>query len=165
MDDKRFFLRPLQAADSVRMLEWLHDRTVTGFLQLNGAGLTMDDVLRFIQEAQKEDTNLHRAVVDANDTYLGTISLKNIDADMRETEYAIAMHSAAMGTGAAFAATQDILKTALGTLGLQRVYLNVLEENRRAVKFYGKCGFQYTHQSQLVLRGERRTLLWFEKRV
>lgn len=165
MAKKEYSLRPLQEKDAVRMLEWLHDRAVTNYLQLNGSEATIEDALRFIREAQKEDTNLHRAVVDASDTYLGTVSLKHMAAETREAEYAIAMHASAMGTGAAFAATQGILKTAFCTLGLQRIYLNVLEENRRAVRFYDKCGFQYTHQSELVLRGERRTLLWYEKRA
>ena len=110
------------------MLEWLHDRTVTEYLQLDGSGATLADAACFIQSAQNESVDLHRAVVDCNDTYLGTVSLKNIDTGKREAEYAIAMRASAMGTGAAFAATQDILNIAFQILGLRRVYLNVLQE-------------------------------------
>lgn len=163
MCEKSYFLRPLQEKDAGYMLEWLHDRTVTGHLQLDGADSTLADALRFIQAAQNESIDLHRAVVDLCDTYLGTVSLKKIDLDKREAEYAIAMRASAMGTGAALSATQDILKIAFHELKLRRVYLNVLRENQRAIHFYNKCGFQYTHQSELVLRRERRVLLWYEQ--
>ena len=165
MGEKLYFLRPLLEKDTPHMLEWLHDRTVTEYLQLDGSGATLADAACFIQSAQNESVDLHRAVVDCNDTYLGTVSLKNIDTGKREAEYAIAMRASAMETGAAFAATQDILNIAFQILGLRRVYLNVLQENQRAVRFYNKCGFQYTHQGELVLRGERRVLLWYEKSV
>ena len=44
-----------------------------------------------------------------------------------------------------------------------RVYLNVLEENVRANKFYKKCGFRYegTFQDHLCIHGAYKNLNWY----
>ena len=72
------------------------------------------------------------------------------------------MHPSALGTGAAAEGSRQILRLAFEELGLRRVYLNVLEENRRAVKFYNKIDFRYTHATEMEFKGENKTLLWYE---
>ena len=106
---------------------------------------TKADVLSFIQKAREIDKNkqgssIHLAVTDENDEYLGTISLKNIDYKSKNAEYAISMRQCTKGTGAAYKATKQILDYAFNTLDLEKVYLNVLKENR-AIAFYKKVGF------------------------
>lgn len=162
--DNNFSIRKLKSADAERMLEWMHDDDITKHLRLNGRNATKDDVLLFIENAKDESINLHRAVVNQSDDYLGTISLKNIDQEKKEAEYAIAMHPVALGTGAAFVASEQILKVAFEQLGLQRVYLNVLEENERAVRFYTKLsalGFKLEKQTTMEFHGTEKKLLWY----
>ena len=91
MDANKYQLRPLDEKDASRMLEWLHDEEVTQYLSLNGTDATLDDALHFIQNAKDETVNLHRAIVDDNDSCLGAVSLKNIDFIKKEAEYAISM--------------------------------------------------------------------------
>jgi len=158
----KFFLRPLIASDAAGMLEWMHDEDTTRYLRLNGKDATMEDALRFINNAKDESVNLHRAISDENGNYLGTVSLKKIDIDKKEAEYAISLHPRARGTGAAFAATEKIIDTAFEDLELERVYLNVLEENKRAVKFYNKFGFDYFKKTDTDFGGKSMTLLWYE---
>lgn len=136
-----FSLRPLQMKDAVRMLEWMRDETVTEFLRIGGKNTSLEDVQKFIASAQDESENLHRAIVDENDVYYGTVSLKHIDHEKGEAEYAIAMHMDGIGTGASSAANRLILDYAC-KLGFKRVYLYVSPENRRAVRFYEKNGWQ-----------------------
>ena len=61
-------------------------------------------------------------------------------------------------------ATKHILRIAFVDLGLETVYLNVLEENLRANAFYRKAGFQYTHteENALELRGRKKALNWYK---
>lgn len=68
-------------------------------------------------------------MVDENDEYLGTVSLKCIDTTAGTAEYAISMRSCAHGSGAAADGTREILKVAFDKLHLNGVYLNVLADN------------------------------------
>ena len=144
------------------MLEWLHDEDVTRYLRLNGKASTIEDVRAFIEAAQDETIDVHRAIIDANDDYLGTVSLKSIDHMNKAAEYAISMHASAIGTGAARIGSLLIIALAFDELGLTRVYLNVSKENARAVRFYDKLGFTYTNTTQTIINGSVVDLLWYE---
>lgn len=162
METRICWLRPLEQKDALRMLEWMRDSDVTRHLQIGGAGTTMEDVDRFIHEAQKKQNNLHQAIVNQSDAYLGSVSLKHINRERKEAEYAIALHPDAIGTDVAKCASEEILEIAFQELGLSRVYLNVLKRNTRAIRFYEKFGFQFTHESVLDVNGESLPLMWYE---
>ncbi len=158
-------LRPLKEKDAPRMLEWMNDPDSTQFLRIGGKTYTIDDTLSFIKDAQDESKNFHRAIVNNNDEYLGTISLKNIDPCKKEAEYAIAMHPDARSTGAAFWATQMLFDLAKRILKLKRIYLNVLEENTRANKFYKKLevtGLKTYKKTSTTINDCIYTMLWYE---
>lgn len=163
MKKTTYSLRPLQPKDASRMLEWMHDEDTTQFLRLDGKSATIETTLKFIDAATNEGSNLHRAIVDIQDSYLGTVSLKNIDLEKQEAEYAISMHPCARGTGAAFDATKQILKIAFEEQGLRRVYLNVLEENKRAIRFYEKLEFEYKMTTDTVFYNSTHKLRWYDK--
>lgn len=155
-------LRSLEIKDAPLMLEWMHDKEVTHYLKLDGDNATMESVVAFIKNAsQNTEKNLHYAIVDENDTYLGTISLKNIDKEKSEAELAIVLHRNSMGKGAATRSIQLLINIALVELKLNKIYLNVLQENKRAVKLYKKLGFEYTHTTELEFKGELKMLDWY----
>jgi len=162
MKEIEYSLRQLELRDSARMLEWMRDPEITRYLQIGGPDTKEETVVNFIQSSGDESVNLHRAVVNSTDEYVGTVSLKNIDHEKGEAEYAISMHSSALGTGAAAAATQLILEAAFHELNLTRVYLNVRKENMRAIRFYEKNKFRYTHTTTAVIRGVSTDLKWYE---
>ena len=158
----KIHLRPLRSEDAALMLEWMQDPTIACFFRFDAAGMTYEKCCAFIASANREPGSRHYAIADGNDEYLGTISLKGI-ADGR-AEYAISTRKCAHGTGAAIQATREILRIAFDELGLESVYLNVLEENLRANAFYRKAGFRFTHteENALELRGEQKALNWYE---
>jgi len=162
MNNKKFSLRPLCLDDADRMLEWMRDPDITKYLQIGGPNTSKKSVEAFIRNSADECTNLHRAIVNQDGEYMGTISLKHIDEDKGEAEYAISMHKSALGSGAAAQASKLLMEVAFGQIGLKRVYLNVLSVNQRAVKFYEKFGFQYTHVSSLRINGVDMELRWYE---
>lgn len=134
-------LRKLEQKDATLMLEWMKDSEINSIFSVNFAEYTLDKVKDFIDHSFNEE-NQHFAVVDENDEYQGTISLKNISSKDKNAEYAVVFRKKAQGTGLAKQATLEILKYAFEELNLEKVYLNVLEENIRARKFYEKTGFQ-----------------------
>ena len=155
-------LRDLKLKDAPLMLEWMHDEELVRFFRTDFQDKTLGDCEAFIQTAAAEQ-NRHWAICNDEDEYLGTVSLKHMDPQNGTAEYAIAMRRCALGTGAARCATEEVLRTAFEELGLNRVYLNVLEDNVRANKFYGKTGFlcEGTFREHLYVNGTYRNLRWF----
>jgi diamine N-acetyltransferase len=135
-------LRQLQHKDAPLMLEWMHDAEINCNFQLDFAHATIDTALNFIENSFS-NTDQNFAVVDENDEYLGTISLKHISHTNDKAEYAIVMRKKVHGTGMAVIATKELLRYAFEDLKLHKVYLSVIEENICAQKMYEKCGFKY----------------------
>lgn len=158
-------LRMLKEKDADFMLEWMHDPEIQICFRYPMKNQTKEEILAFINKNQNRNSisDIHYAVVDDDDEYLGTISLKNIDNVSLNAEYAISMRKKTFGTGVARKATIQLLTIAFEKMRLKKIYLNVLEENKRAVRFYEKMGFikEGTARSQLFLNGEFKTLYWY----
>lgn len=145
-------LRELELKDAPLMLEWMHDTSVVEHLQTNFSEKTMDDCIRFITESRKnQEKNIHLAIVDDNDVYQGTVSLKNINRGF--AEFAITIRSCAMGKGISKEAMAEILKIAFSNKGLDHVYWCVSPKNERAVRFYNKNGYIRVNPSRLEIQG------------
>lgn len=157
------YLRELQDKDAPYMLEWMQDPSIACFFRFDAESMTIDSCRDYIINAGKNEQCRHYAIVDVTDEYLGTVSLKEIDYEKKEAEYAISTRKKAHGTGAALDATHQIWKIAFEDLQLERVYLNVLTENKRANAFYIKVGFQfeYLEKDAFEIRGEKKSLNWY----
>lgn len=159
-------LRKLKEKDADHMLEWMHDPEYQPWFRIDMTNKKKEDVLAFINTSESEIAdghNIHYAITDDSDEYLGTISLKNIDLLSLNAEYAISLRKKAQGHGIATEATKILLNKAFGELGLKRIYLNVLSENAKAIRLYEKCGFIYEGEfrKHLFLNGEFKSLKWY----
>lgn len=159
-------LRRLEKKDADGMLEWMHDPEIQENFRFDASKKSKEDVLEFINNSRIEmiaGKDIHYAIADDLDEYLGTISLKDVDAEARNAEYAISLRKKAQGRGIAAEATEELLRLAFDEYGLERVYLNVLAENKKAIHLYEKCGFVYEGEfrKHLFLKGEFRTLKWY----
>lgn len=133
-------LRKLKQEDAVWMLEWMHNKTVVEKLHTNFEAFTIENCQSFIVSAANDAENMHRAIVDDNDIYMGTVSLKHItDTD---AEFAIVIREKAMGKGYAQYGMKEIVRIGIEQLNLKKIYWCVDKENVRAVKFYEKNGYQ-----------------------
>lgn len=157
------YLRKLKEKDSAGMLEWMSDENICGCFQTDFSHMDEADCKRFILRAAEDDRQVHFAICNETDEYLGTISLKNIDRKNQNAEYAIVLRAEAIGKGVALEATQRILKYAFDELELHKVYLNVLSDNIRANKFYNKAGFSFEGEFKeyLCLQGSFKNLKWY----
>lgn len=155
-------IRKLQKNDATNMLEWMHDSSVNCNFRFDFSKMTLNDVKEFIDNSFNE-TNQHFAIINENNEYMGTISLKNINKIDNNAEYAIVTRMIAHGKGYALEATKEILKYAFEELKLHKVYLKVLEQNKRANRFYEKCGFRYEGMSKefLYINGKYHNLNWY----
>lgn len=142
------------------MLEWMHDPMVVEKLQANFASKTVEDCLSFIESAQDYTTDVHLAVVDDCDTYMGTVSLKHIENGT--AEFAITVRRAAMGKGYSAYAMKTILAYGLQKRGLKEIYWCVSPENKRAVRFYDKNQYQRTNQiPDTIANRYHQALIWY----
>lgn len=159
-------LRKLEEKDTAGMLEWMHEEETQKIFRRNMLEKTKEEVLEFINNAEiypTEKKSIHYAIVNSADEYEGTVSLKNIDRENKNAEYAISMRKEARGTGSAYEATEEILKIAFEEIRLERVYLNVLEKNKRAIYFYEKYGWKFEgkFKKHLYIEGDYCDLRWY----
>lgn len=158
-------LRPLELRDANRMLEWMHSKETMSYLQFDGDSKTLHDAESFIIQAQKADNdlkrkNFHRAIVDINDIYCGTISLKNIANT--EAELAIAIHPDSVNKGMGKQAIKGMLEFAFSELGISKIYLTVRETNSRAIHVYEELGFSYIHSTEEKHDRKNVIIRWYE---
>lgn len=134
-------LRTLEIRDAAPMLAWMHDPDTVSLLNTDFGSKTLSDCVHFIEAAQNDPVNFHRAVVNDADRYLGTVSLKGINREKGTAEFAITVGPEGRGTGSAAFAMKEMMRTAFEDFGLETVYWYVNRENRRAIRFYEKQGF------------------------
>ena len=140
-------LRKLKVKDAPLMLEWMHDKRVVEKLRTNFLSKTLEDCENFIKSSWDDKNNLNVAIVDENDTYMGTVSLKNI----KETsaEFGITIRQCAMGKGYSIWAMKEVFRIGFEERGIKKIYWCVSPDNKRAVRFYDKNGFKRVEAKEL----------------
>lgn len=133
-------LRELELKDAPLMLEWMHDETVVKDMQADFSSKTLEDCNLFILSSKDTRKNLHLAIADENDEYMGTVSLKNIEED--KAEFAITVRKCAMGKGYSHFGMSEIIRIGFEKMNLSNIYWYVDKNNQRAIKFYDKNGYQ-----------------------
>lgn len=156
-------LRNLEKKDAVYMYSWMTDPDMYRNFQFDPTKITLEGCEKYIEDSNQEEKNKHFAIADDDDIYLGTISIKNIDKKNKNGEYAIAVRKEYHGQGVAEFATKALLQKSFNELELNKVYLNVLSENTRAIRFYEKMGFIYEGEfrEHLCVNDTYKNLKWF----
>ena len=140
-------LRKLEIKDAPLMLEWMHDKSVVEDLRTNFLTKTIDDCKNFIKSSWDDRNNWNMAIVDEEDIYMGTVSLKNIKDT--SAEFGITIRACAMGKGYSIWAMNEILRIGFEEFGVQKIYWCVSPDNKRAVRFYDKNGFDRVDAKEL----------------
>lgn len=155
-------IRRLKEKDAPCMLEWMHDETINCWFRYPFPAMTLEKAKFFIQYSFDEE-NQHFAVTDDKDEYLGTISLKRISEKDHNAEFVIAARKKAQDTGLVERAVTEILRYAFSDLGLHRVYLKVLSDNKAARQLYESCGFDLEGVSKDAIRlhNKYQDLAWY----
>lgn len=156
-------LRKLKIEDASLMLEWMHDKSVVKDMQDNFTEKTIEDCRKFIIKAEDAIHDLHLAIIDDEDIYMGTVSLKNIkDAT---AEFAIVIRKSAMGKGYSEYGMREIIRIGFEELGLKQIYWYVNKENSRAVRFYDKNGYKRADTPTLKICSEDCSIKQVQKYI
>lgn len=159
-------LRRLELADAKAMLEWLINPDIYEKMQYNPDEQSFEQCISFIKNSWKDQKNLHYAITDMTNEYMGTVSLKNIDIKNQNAELGIVLHPKAFGKGIGAEALRLIAIKAFDELNLHKIYLYVRQDNERAVKFYRKNGWKCEGEfkEHLFVHGEYKDIYWFALR-
>ena len=161
-------LRKLKIEDASRMLEWMHDDSVVHYMGTNFAEKSIDDCQTFIRGSMDSKADMHLAIVDDTDSYMGTVSLKHIDKESKSAEFAITVCKDAMGKGYSTFGMKEILRIGLDEIGLESIYWCVSSENVRAVRFYDKNGYARTKKvpkeaEKHYTDEQMKNFIWYNK--
>lgn len=158
-------LRELKTKDAQGMLEWMHDQDITQDLKTDFASKTLENCYDFIKCSAHTEKDLHLAIADDTDEYMGTVSLKHIDTSSGTAEFAITVRKKAMGKGYSQYGMREIIRIGFSRLGLQKIIWCVSPDNLRAVRFYEKMGYPglkgENNLVQYYTSEERETFFWF----
>lgn len=134
-------LRNLDIADAEGMYAWLSDNKVTSGLNGEYKDCSIQDAKNFIFESGHAPNEVHKAIVTDENDYVGTVSLRFINDPEETAELAIVVQSDFFGKGYAWFGVSSMLKYAFNSLKLHSVYWRVKTDNRRAIRFFQKHGF------------------------
>ncbi len=158
-------LRELKQKDAPLMLEWMHDPDLVKDLRRDFTSKTLEDCLQFIQLSKNFKEDLHCAIVNDEDEYMGTVSLKHIKA--QKAEFGITVRRCAMGKGYAQFGMHSIIEKGFSELGLDEIYWCVSPKNDRALRFYDKQHYlrnNLPEKSIYYSPEERNKYVWYRIR-
>lgn len=158
-------LRKLKLKDAPYMLEWMHDESVVRNMETDFSRKTIDDCIKFIVASNRTVENVHMGIVDSNDIYMGTVSLKNVDNITKSAEFAITLRKSAMGKGYALFGIQAIIQIGFKKINLNNIYWYVAKENIRALRFYDKNNYKRFQKSlealNCVVYNAKKDYVWY----
>jgi [ribosomal protein S5]-alanine N-acetyltransferase len=137
------YLRPLEQEDAPLFVRWLNHPDIQS-TTLRARPLNLQDEEEFIDRMRQSNEDVALVIVaKEGDIPLGGTALIKTDWRCRSTEFGISIgESELWGQGYGTEATRLMAHYAFATLNLNRVWLQVLEYNERAIRCYEKVGFK-----------------------
>ena len=154
-------LRKLELNDAPLMYEWMTASDVNKYFRFDPNKVTIQTCKDFIKNSFTDKDKTY--AIDIDGEYIGSISLKDINQNDRNAEFAISLRSKYRGHGFGQEAIKLLLKIAFDELDLNKVYLNVLADNNRAIALYQSVGFEYEGElkKHIFINGEFKNLKLF----
>ena len=133
-------IRKLNIKDARKSYKWRNDKEVFKY-----TGNTYNNYISYEVELEWirrviRNANEYRCAIEVNGVYVGNIYLTDIDGESAEYHIFIG-EKEYWGMGVAKEASRQILKYGFEERGLKSIYLQVRENNVRAIRLYEKLGF------------------------
>jgi UDP-4-amino-4,6-dideoxy-N-acetyl-beta-L-altrosamine N-acetyltransferase len=137
----RALLRPLALTDLRRCVKWFSDPEVIRFLGRNSP-VTMAEEERWFRDYERR-TDEQIFAIEVEGDHIGNLGLHKIDRIHRKAEVGIVIGEPTFWSkGYGTEAMRLALRYGFDDLGLNKVSLDVLETNVRAIRTYERLGFQ-----------------------
>jgi RimJ/RimL family protein N-acetyltransferase len=157
----KVIIRPMVSEDVEKMKAW---RPFTAPLDAlwNGPSHSSDNYIRFQVQADDPSRRWY-AVEDLAGRLIGRLSLRHISR-RKSARLGITLGADYVGQGYGTDALRTFLVYYFRELGFEALYLDVAAPNKRAIRCYEKCGFEYVGSHyQGAGSDERLTFLKNEK--
>jgi RimJ/RimL family protein N-acetyltransferase len=146
------YLRPLEKADAPVIVEWFNDAEIRSRIA-SWRPMSLAAEEAFIEGLAKSDDFVFAVVLKDGDRFVGNTGLHQIDQKNRSGMFGIVLgDKSAWGRGIGTEVTRLMTGWAFDHVNLNRVWLEVYDDNLRAVRVYEKVG--YLHEGVL------RQALW-----
>jgi UDP-4-amino-4,6-dideoxy-N-acetyl-beta-L-altrosamine N-acetyltransferase len=148
-------LRAFEDADADPLLQWRNHPEISRWMY-DSHRITPDEHARWFDRVRHDAPDHRYRVVELDGVASGTSNLTQIDPARRSCTWGGYVAPASIGHGIGRAALGLALADAFGALALNRVWIEVLSDNDRALHLYESIGF--TREAllrQLVWRDER----------
>ena len=155
-------LRNLHIKDASLMLEWMHDKRVNQKFAKDFTAFQIEDVLEFIRKNETKFEK-HYAIVNENDEYLGTASLQKISRKDLNAELSIVFRYEYFQPEMLKTIIFELISIAFNILKLNRLYLNILEDDFKSIQVYEELGFmkEGTFVGQRFIGGKYQNISWY----
>ncbi len=153
------YLRPIDKDDAPALAAWYNDQELTRFLTwYRPMNLAQEE--DFIKKLQANETDVILGIATREeDRLIGCLGLHQTDLRNRHAVFGIAVGDKTYwGKGHGTEATRLLLDHAFATLNLNRVWLQVIDFNQRAIRSYEKLGFR--HEGRLRQHAFREGKYW-----
>ena len=137
-------LRPLQLKDWEKTLHWRNDPDIKAMAMMHPYPITEFMEKEWYEDLLKNKSNkvVYFAIADKNDTPVGYIFLNNINLLHRNCYLGIVIgDSTQRGKGIGSEAIKLLSEYAFNTLNLNKITVEVVNQNKYAIKVYEKLGF------------------------
>ena len=153
MSRTRVRLRPLKVIDAPALADEANDPRVARTLRdYFPKPYSVDDALRFIEEAQSGSGPATQFVIEADGEVAGVMGLfVGEDVLRRNGEIGYWLGHRWWGRGIATAAVRLVVDYAFGELGLRRVYAEVFGNNPMSLRVLQKAGFELEYRLPAVI--------------
>ena len=143
MNEGRVYLRAFEPEDYKVSIEWRNDDEIWSMVGGPKYFVSSEYEKKWIEESIFDTKNIKLAIcLKENDTYIGNVSLTDIDWRNRNTELHILIgDKKRWNKGFGSEAIQLMLKYGFAELGLVRIFSRILEDNKASVNLFKKNGF------------------------
>lgn len=138
---KRVNLRPHKLSDAPNWVKWFADEEVTRYLTAQPVNLEQER--KWIKSTRKARISVFLAIETKAGKHIGSVSLRNVDGISHHAVLGVIIgNKDYWGEGYGHEVTELILDYAFKKKKLNKVYLLVRLEHKKAIALYKKIGFK-----------------------
>ena len=127
-------------------LKMINDKEIQCFIGLKDITVSFDQEMSWIKEKMEDGSNTFSMIEKSTNEFIGNIEIMNIENNIGELGICITKNKCDKHFGTE--AIKRFLDYAYNELKLDSVYLNVHDDNERAIKCYENCGFVITGEGK-----------------
>lgn len=138
---KRLYLRAMEKSDADKIVTMRNDSRILNQLfssKLIGIEQHLNWFKRSIINKERID---YIICLNTNDEVIGTVNFSEINYKDQKSEFGILIAPEKWGNGYAYETSKRFIDYGFSELNLNKIYLNVFKDNKRALRLYKKVGF------------------------